>query len=825
MKTGSVKANFLYNSLYQVLVLLLPLVTTPYLSRVLGADGIGEYGYHFSIAKYFALFAALGLSNYGSRTIAAVRDDPEKLARTFSGIYCMQLLTSLAAIAVYFGYALLLGQSRMAYVLVFYVVSAAFDINWFFFGIEQFKLTVIRNTVIKLASVACIFLFVRKPSDVYLYGLILSLSFILSQLAVWPFLRKYTRFVRPTRQEVFSHFKPNLVLFIPVVAVSLYKLMDKIMLGLMTDMTEVGYYENTEKIIDIPVLLVASLGLVMLPKMSNLAANDRREEGNRYTYYSFLFAAFLASSLGFGIMAVSPEFVPWYFGDGFEPCIALFAILAPSTVFMAMANVVRTQYLIPMHKDKVYIGSAFLGAITNIVLNAILIPRFRSAGAAIGTLAAEAAVCIYQFARVWKETDFQKPVLRSIPFILAGVVMWLVLLILPRPFEAPLLNLLYEVAIGAVLYFAVLLLLLVIRRYLFRREPMFPEGMQLFKGRFRLVEEDMSATVGGRVDSIDLLRAFGIFTMILGHVAFGAVFDKWIHVFHMPMFFLISGYFYKEQSFGSLLKKRVKSLLVPYAVFGILHLAIHFIRIGAVDAHAFYLLFWENTAENGIPIAGSLWFLTAMFFSELLFWGVQHIKVHDAWKTVIAAVLAISGMALATWLPFRLPLALDVGMVGVGLYQIGKLLRERWSIVLRLNVLLSLVGIVLFSGLGFVNGYINLRQGQYGIWPLFWINAAGMTISLWNLTRSINGWMERKGLLKRLMAWIRSMGRESIVFLCLNQLAILLASDLVGWILPEGGMLVAAAKKAMILILTMVQLFVAQKLIMGTKLRVLTGKW
>ena len=134
--------------------------------------------------------------------------------------------------------------------------------------------------------------------------------------------------------------------------------------------------------------------------------------------------------------------------------------------------------------------------------------------------------------------------------------------------------------------------------------------------------------------------------MIMGHVGFGSLFDKWIHVFHMPMFFIISGYFWKEQSFPNMLKKKVRTLLIPYFAFGVFHLIIHFIRIGQVDNHGFYLLFWENTAEGGIPIAGALWFLTAMFFSEVLFWCVQQINLSELWKTIIAGSVKLVSQIL-----------------------------------------------------------------------------------------------------------------------------------------------------------------------------------
>ena len=466
---SNVKKNFIYNTAYQILIILLPLITTPYISRTLGANGIGIYSYHFSIARYFVVFAMLGLNNYGNRTIAAVRDDKKVLSDTFSEIWCMQLCTAGASFAVYCIYCLFVSKELMSIILMAYVLSAVIDINWFFFGIEEFKLTVIRNTVIKLISVACIFVFVKGPQDVYKYGIILASSFILSQIAIWPFVRNYACFKWPSMNDVSKHLKPNMVLFIPVIAVSLYKTMDKIMLGQMASMVSVGYYQNSENVINIPIALVQSLGTVMLPKMSNLAAKKDRNESMRYIRLSIIFAAFLSSSVSFGIMAVCKEFVPWFYGSGFEDCINIFLILAPSCIFMAIANVIRTQYLIPQHKDKPYIISVFIGAVVNLIANSVLIPILDASGAAIGTLLAEGAVCIYQVITVTKYFDILGYIKKSIPFIISGFVMFLSVFFLKMNING-IAVILLKVVVGIIVYFIALLLIEIVQTFIFKRD-------------------------------------------------------------------------------------------------------------------------------------------------------------------------------------------------------------------------------------------------------------------------------------------------------------------------------------------------------------------
>ncbi|EMF0081417.1 polysaccharide biosynthesis C-terminal domain-containing protein, partial [Enterococcus hirae] len=336
------------------------------------------------------------------------------------------------------------------------------DINWFFFGMEEFRITVIRNTLVKILSTVAIFLFVKKPSDINIYTLILSLSFLVSQILLWPYLIKKVYFYKPKLSEVVSHIKPNLFLFLTVVAVSIYRTMDKIMLGYLTDNLQVGYFESSEKIIQVPMLLITSLGMIMLPRMSNLANNKKSIESKKLINKSILFAMFLSSSLCFGIMGVASEFVPLFFGKGFETCIYLFWILLPSCLFLAFANVVRTQYVIPNKLDQIYVKSVFIGAIVNFLSNSLLIKNYYSIGAAIGTLLAEIAVCVYISYKIRNDLDISYMVWISVPFIISGIIMFSVLLNVKLPFESLSSIMLGKILIGVPIYMGSLLLQIII---------------------------------------------------------------------------------------------------------------------------------------------------------------------------------------------------------------------------------------------------------------------------------------------------------------------------------------------------------------------------
>lgn len=435
---------------YHLLAISLPLITTPYISRVLGPEKIGAYSYYYSIAHYFVIVIMLGLANYGNRSIAITRDNKESLNQTFSEIFIMQSITFFIGLCLYIGCGIFLKETRLAFIMGIYIFSALFDISWLYQGLELFKFLTLRSTCIKLISCALIFIFIKTTNDFYLYSIIMTTSIFTNQIVLWFSLNKYARFKKVSFRNVLRHFMPNLILFIPVAAISIYKIMDKIMLGVMSNMTEVGFYESSEKLILVPMAIITSLGTVMLPRMSYLFCN-KSESLTTYIIKSTIFAAFFSSSICFGIMGVATEFVPLFFGKGYEKCVTLFYILLPSCIFLAFANVIRTQFLLPAKKDSIYIYSVCIGAFVNLILNAALIPLFNSIGAAIGTFFAELSVCIYQFFMSREYLPIKVMLVQSIPFVFTGLMMFL--LLLPANVHSGLfLVLISKICFGAFIY-------------------------------------------------------------------------------------------------------------------------------------------------------------------------------------------------------------------------------------------------------------------------------------------------------------------------------------------------------------------------------------
>lgn len=449
---GQLKRNITYNFIYQILILILPFITAPYLSRKIGATGVGVYSFSQTVATYFTFITLLGLANYGNRAIAVVQNDKKKRSEVFSEIYCMQVTCFFASIVLYVIYINLFSVDKTASLIMsIWIISALFDISWLFFGLEQFKLIVVRNSIIKILSVICIFVFVRSVDDIYKYIVIMAVSTLISQLFLWSYVKKFVDFKTPKYNNIIKHFKPNLVLFLPVISVSLYRMMDKIMLGYLCSMSEVGFYENAEKIINMVQSLIVAVGTVMLPRMSALYSNNDSVEGNKYFGISMKAVLVYIAAATFGLVSIASLFTDVYYGAGFERTAEILVLLSVTLIFFGTGNVLRTQHIIPMKKDDIYIKSAFGGAVVNIIVNTLLIGKYGGIGAAIGTICAEAFVCAYQFFRVRQEIRISEYFFYALKYGLCGFIMFVFVRLVP-PLNNEILSLLLKIGVGCFVY-------------------------------------------------------------------------------------------------------------------------------------------------------------------------------------------------------------------------------------------------------------------------------------------------------------------------------------------------------------------------------------
>lgn len=450
----NIKKNLFYNILYQMLVVIVPLITSPYLARTLGAESIGVYSYTYSIAFYFMMIAVLGINNYGNRSIAKVKINREKLSLEFSSIYFIQIFMSTIMIISYiiYVYFFVKDYKNIAIIQGLYILANAIDITWFFYGMEEFKVTVLRNTMIKVISLLLILFFVKIKSDLWLYTLIMAGSTLIGQLITWPILLKKVKIVIPRKKDILPHIKPIIILFIPVLAISIFSYMDKIMIGSTVGMGETGYYENAEKILSIPKSLIAALGAVMLPRTANLIAIGEDEKSKMYIENTMFYVLLISSACCFGLAAVSDKFSILFWGNDFKKCGILISIMTPALIFSAFGNVIRTQFLIPKSMDKEYTVSLIIGAIVNMIINTLLIPIIGALGAVIGTVIAEFSLCCYQTYSVRKYLDIKSYIKSGMIFFPIGLIMYILIKFLDIYLKTNIISLVIEIVCGATVF-------------------------------------------------------------------------------------------------------------------------------------------------------------------------------------------------------------------------------------------------------------------------------------------------------------------------------------------------------------------------------------
>ena len=452
--------NYLYNVSYQVFILLVPLITTPYLARVLGPTGVGINAFTNSNIQYFILFGSIGVGLYGNRQVAFVRDDKEELTQNFYEIFLMRIMTITLSYAAFLVFLVFSGDYQTYYLAQsLSIIAAAFDISWFFMGVEDFKVTVVRNFIVKIATLLMIFAFVKSIKDLGLYILILSLSLLIGNITLFPSLRHYIGKPKIKSLKIWKHLKPSLVLFIPQIAIQIYLVVNKTMLGYMIGVQSAGYFDQSDKMIKMILAIVTATGTVMLPHVANAFKNGEIKKTKEMLYNSFSFVSASSMPLMFGIMAIAPKFVPLFFTNKFLAVTPLMTIEAIVILVIAWSNVLGTQYLLPTNQNKEFTISVTLGAIVNILANIPLILLMGVNGTAIATVLSEIAVTGYQMIVIRDQIKIRNLFTDCWKYLLAGMSMFFVVRYIDSITKISWMFILVEVLIGAFVYLILLILL------------------------------------------------------------------------------------------------------------------------------------------------------------------------------------------------------------------------------------------------------------------------------------------------------------------------------------------------------------------------------
>ena len=388
----NLKINYIYRMLYEVLLLITPLITTPYVSRVLGADGIGDYSFTHSLITYFMLFGALGTASYGQREIARHRDNKFLASKLFWEIEFLTVMTTGVCLLGWIGVIIFSAKYRYHYLaLTPFLLGTMFDISWFFSGYEKVKNIVLRNSAVRILGIILLFIFVKHKNDVIVYCVINSVSSLMGALSMWMYLPGMLTKVNFRELRFGHHFHETLIYFIPTIAASVYTVLDKTLIGAITGSSfQNGYYEQATKIISIVKSMVfVAVNSVLGARISWLFAEQRFDEIKKRISHSMDFIYLLAYGSIFGIIGVSSRFVPIFFGKGFDPVVRLLYIMSPLILVIGTSNCLGNQYYTPSGQRKRSAKYIILGAFVNLIMNLILIPHYGAAGATIASLCAE----------------------------------------------------------------------------------------------------------------------------------------------------------------------------------------------------------------------------------------------------------------------------------------------------------------------------------------------------------------------------------------------------------------------------------------------------
>ena len=457
----SIKKNYLYNAFYQIFRVIAPLLTTPYVSRVLSTESIGIYGFTISIVTYFILIGSLGIDLYGQREIAFARDNIRKRSEVFWSLFLLKFITMSIASVIFFLLFARTGDLAIFYrILMLEILASFLDIAWLFQGLEEFKKTAVRNIIVKLLSVVLIFCFVKTANDLWIYLLIYCLATLFGSLTLWPSVRKYIE--KPKRIVIKPHLKPVLILFLPQIAVQVYTVLDKSMLGWLSDMDQVGYYEQVQKIVKVFLAFITALGTVMMPRIASHFVAGETDKIREFLQKAFRFVFFVASPILMGIIAISPRFVPLFLGGDYADAVPIMQIISVIILLIGLSNVSGIQFLLPTKRQKEYTISILAGTFVNVLLNLLFIPFWKGNGAAIATVVAELAVTMVQLFFIRKEFSILQILRYGIKYLVMALIMYVICILVDPVLPAGWLGLTIECLIGAAVY---VLLLVITKDY------------------------------------------------------------------------------------------------------------------------------------------------------------------------------------------------------------------------------------------------------------------------------------------------------------------------------------------------------------------------
>lgn len=471
---GKIAQNYFYNVCYQLLVLIAPIITAPYLARVLGAGNLGIYSYVNSSGNIITTVTLLGIYAYGNRQTAYVRENKCTLTSTFWEIEAVRLILGTIGTLVYIGYSVC-NKTYNVYFLIYYpyILAQFIDCSWLYVGLEDMKPAVIKNAVTKLINIAGIFIFVKKKDDIWIYIAMLAATTLFANISIYTQLPKYIGKLKINRKRIPHHIKGSLNLFLPQVASLFYLQVDKVMLTWLTGRTEqVSFYDQAEKIVTIPLSVITVISTVMMPRIANEYKKNHKQTIENLLLMAGKFALCLAMPMMLGIFCIAGKFIPWYLGTEFQPTSTAIMVLSPIIVLNSLSGISGNQFFTATDQTTVLMKAYVSAAGMNVVANAVLIPHFGYVGAAAATVMSSLCSVIIQYHYMFKQLKVQRLILYAGKYFTGAVIMSGVIFLIGYVMKATAVTTVIQILIGGGIYFVFLLIV---------KDEMLKEAHRLFK--------------------------------------------------------------------------------------------------------------------------------------------------------------------------------------------------------------------------------------------------------------------------------------------------------------------------------------------------------
>lgn len=475
---GRIFKNFIFNFFSQLLSIIIPLITAPYLSRVLGPDNIGIESYINAVSQIFYTIGMLGLTNYATREIAYVRDCKAERSKVFWEM-TLDRVVVFSLTLVFFGIVGYNSPYRSFFIIQsVWLFAMFFDVSWFFIGMELFELTVFRNFVVRMLTIISIFALIKDTDDFGLYIVLCAVSQLVGTVCIFPQLSKYINRVEFEKLNLWKHFIPSIKIFLPQFASVLYLQVDKVMLeAICNDTKQIAYYGQAEKIVKAPIALITAVSSVMMPRIANEFAKNNVDVIKKYLDFTLQGLMFMAWPVTFGMAAVAEKMIPWYLGPGYEPAAYAMMILSPIIIAIAASSLSANQYFLATNQTRIMTISYSVSACLNLFFNAFLIPKFGFVGAAIGTIIAEYTVFIMQYHVMNKQIKVIHTMISCLKYAIYSAIMFVIVVIIGKRCEAVITTTLIQAIVGCLIY-GILLLVTKDKLFYFIAKKIFRRGIK-----------------------------------------------------------------------------------------------------------------------------------------------------------------------------------------------------------------------------------------------------------------------------------------------------------------------------------------------------------